>query len=375
MKFFKLTLCLILLSVMVLGIVACSEPAAQGPTDTGSSDVQHEQSDATDEVLPPPPPQYDNPLTGISETVNNQGNRPVAVMINNMKQALPQEGVSRADILVECLVEGGITRLMGVFSDYQSAGVIGSVRSARPYFLDFAQMFDAIYCHHGGSDEAYAQIASRKLDTMDGIRKDPKKVYYRDPERLKKFALEHTMMVTGEGIAQNIAHLNYRTTLREGYALPFIFAPKETAVSVGTQEATHVYLPMSGYQKVDYVYDAECGEYLRYQHNGNKHIDGKNDTQLSFKNILVLFCNTTVIDGVGHLAVTTTGSGSGYLISEGKSTEITWLRSDKEGNLTLIDAVSGAPITLNRGKTAINVCTVSIKSSVRLNATDRIMQE
>ncbi|MBQ1272780.1 MAG: DUF3048 domain-containing protein, partial [Clostridia bacterium] len=272
MKFFKLTLCLILLSVMVLGIVACSEPATQGPTDTGSSDVQHEQTDTANEVLPPPPPQYDNPLTGIPETVNNQGNRPIAVMINNMKQARPQEGVSRADILVECLVEGGITRLMGVFSDYQSAGVIGSVRSARPYFLDFAQMFDAIYCHHGGSDEAYAQIASRKLDTMDGIRKDPKKVYYRDPERLKKFALEHTMMVTGEGIAQNIAHLNYRTTLREGYALPFIFAPKETSVSVGTEEATHVYLPMSGYQKVDYVYDAQCGEYLRYQHNGNKHI-------------------------------------------------------------------------------------------------------
>ncbi|MBQ1966307.1 MAG: hypothetical protein II348_06465 [Clostridia bacterium] len=45
MKFFKLTLCLILLSVMVLGIVACSEPATQGPTDTGSSDVQHEQTD------------------------------------------------------------------------------------------------------------------------------------------------------------------------------------------------------------------------------------------------------------------------------------------------------------------------------------------
>ena len=375
MKFFKIALCLILLSVMVLGMVACGDGAVEIPTDTESTETEQEQTDTTVEVLPPPPPQYENPLTGIFENVNNQANRPVAVMINNIKQALPQEGISQADVLVECLVEGGITRLMGIFSDYESAGAIGSVRSARPYFLDFAQMFDAIYCHHGGSDEAYAQIASRNLDTMDGIRKDPKKAYYRDAERLKKFALEHTMMVSGEGIAQNIAHLNYRTALREGYALPYIFAPQETSVSVGTLEATHVYLPMSGYQKVDYVYNEETAEYLRYQHNGNKHIDGKNDTQLSFKNIIVLFCNTTVLDDLGHLAVTTVGSGSGYLISEGKATEITWIRGDKEGNLTLIETESGAPIVLNRGKTAINVCTVSIQSSVRLNATDRIMQE
>ncbi len=372
MKLLKTTLSLFLLSVMIFGLVACANKPTETPTDTESSNATQSTNDKIPSVTPT---EYENPLTGLMISVNNTGNRPVAVMINNMKAALPQDGVSKADILVECEVEGGITRLMGIFSDYQSAGVIGSVRSSRPYYLDIAQMFDAIYCHHGGSDAAYSQIASRKLDTMDGIKKDPTRAYYRDQERLKTYALEHTMMVTGEGIVKNIEHLKYRTTLREEYALPFTFAEKDSPVSVGTEEALHVYLPITGYQKVDYVYNTETKEYLRYQHNGNKHIDAINNQQLSFKNLIVLFCNTKVIDTAKHLEITTTGSGSGYLISEGKVTAITWSRTDREGNLTLTDGATGDPIVINRGKTAINFCSPNIKNSINFNATDRTVQE
>lgn len=379
MKRIKYGLSFLLLLALSLGLVACGDGGepTDFQTDVGSSQTSQSTQQSTDsntsEQLPPPVT-YDNPLTGLAVTVDNAGKRPVAIMINNHKKALPQEGIAAADIMVECMVEGGITRLMCLYSDYESLGVVGSVRSCRPCFLDFAQAFDAIYCHAGGSDEAYSQISSRKINNIDGVKKDPLGIFYRDAERLQTMDLEHTLMTTGEGITKTIARYKYRTTLRKDYTLPFEFAIKDIHAIVGDTNANHVYLPISKYQQVDYVYDTQTKSYLRYQHNGNKHMDGKAGTQLSFQNIIVLFCTTTVVDEAGHLNIKTTGSGKGYLISEGKATEITWSRTSRDGNLSLKRAGTGFNIVVNPGKTVINVCSTSTYSNVKLNATDRTVQ-
>ncbi len=359
---------------LLFGLAACGED--QEPTDSqtnlpvsSDSDVQNESTNNDPTVG------YVNPLTGLPADDNNANTRPIAIMINNIKQALPQEGVSDMDILMECLVEGSITRLMGICSDYESIDTVGSIRSARPYYLDFVQSFDALYCHVGGSAQATSEIKSRGIDDLDDISRDPLNIFYRDPERLKTMALEHTMMTTGEGLAKSVEHLKFRTAIREDYVSPFTFPEEGATVRVGTQEATHVYVPMSGYQKVDYVYDEAAKEYLRYQYDGQKHIDANNDKQLSFKNVILLFCDTKVIDSAGHLGITTTGTGDGYLISEGNYTAITWSKADRDGNLTLTDTATGKPIVINRGKTAINVCTLETESKINMNATDRAVNK
>ena len=53
-------------------------------------------------------PDHTNPLTGLGSTKNLYETRPVAIMINNLWGALPQEGIDDCDIMYECLVEGGI---------------------------------------------------------------------------------------------------------------------------------------------------------------------------------------------------------------------------------------------------------------------------
>lgn len=380
MKKTKQLFSLLLITVLLLGFAACGENesdtgTAQSQTETT---VSHLQSDSgtnsgTDPEPEVPLPVYYNPLTGLQASYDVSGNRPIAVMVNNIRQSLPQEGISQADILLECLVEGGITRLMCVFSEYRNLGVIGSVRSCRPYYLDFAQTFDAIYCHAGGSDDAYSQIASRKINNIDGVKKDPLDVYYRDAERRKTMALEHTLMTSGQGIIDTIGYFNYRTTLREGYQYPFSFPEVGSSAPIGEMDATHIYVPMSGYQKVDYVYNEASGEYLRYQYNGQKHVDNTNKEQLSFKNVILLFCKTYVYDAGGRLKIDTVGTGTGYLISEGKATVITWSRTDKDGNMTLTNTATGENIVINRGKTAINVCPLTITNDVKLNATERQM--
>lgn len=78
--------------------------------------------------LPRPtlPPYEANVLTGEPKGADYpEGQRITAVMVNNIVAARPQRGLSKADILFEIKVEGGITRFMPVFTDYKT-----SVRSA-----------------------------------------------------------------------------------------------------------------------------------------------------------------------------------------------------------------------------------------------------
>ena len=93
-------------------------------------------------------------LTGeyVPEAIGRR--RPVAVMLNNLRPACPQAGIANAGVVYEAPVEGGITRLMGVFEDYDNLEKIGSVRSCRDYYIFYASGFDAIYTHYGQS--AYA---------------------------------------------------------------------------------------------------------------------------------------------------------------------------------------------------------------------------
>src|SRR5699024_11788210 len=59
----------------------------------------------------------------------------LAVMVNNIVRARPQRGLSAAQMLFEIKVEGGITRFMALFNDYNDIQEIGPVRSGRDQFF------------------------------------------------------------------------------------------------------------------------------------------------------------------------------------------------------------------------------------------------
>lgn len=83
-------------------------------------------------------------------------------MLNNLKPACPQAGIANAGVVYEAPVEGGITRLMGVFEDYDNLEKIGSVRSCRDYYIFYASGFDAIYTHYGQSLTHFRSWSYRK---------------------------------------------------------------------------------------------------------------------------------------------------------------------------------------------------------------------
>ena len=164
-KYAKLIIALGLAGGIMLTGCQKNESGSAEPTATPEP-----TEEATEEVTPEPtamaaeePEPTEDPipdgyvvsyLTGeyVPEAIGRR--RPVAVMLNNLRPACPQAGIANAGVVYEAPVEGGITRLMGVFEDYDNLEKIGSVRSCRDYYIFYASGFDAIYTHYGQS--AYA---------------------------------------------------------------------------------------------------------------------------------------------------------------------------------------------------------------------------
>ena len=118
---------------LLLALTACSGSQAEG-TPAPSPDATWTPADEPAQVQPVETPEYEgpwNPLTGMPISEEWVDRRPVAIMLNNLKAALPQLGQSKADIIYECLAEGGITRMLGVYQSVEGVGTIGSVRSSR----------------------------------------------------------------------------------------------------------------------------------------------------------------------------------------------------------------------------------------------------
>ncbi len=117
------------------------------------------------------PPEILNPLTGLSGySAALLNNRPVMVMINNIKACRPQWGLTTPDIVFETVTEGGITRMLWMYADKSLIPEkVGSVRSARHYYIQIARGFDAIFVHWGGSTYAYNEISKGIIDNIDGM--------------------------------------------------------------------------------------------------------------------------------------------------------------------------------------------------------------
>ncbi len=175
------------------------------------------------QTTPAPIPSGVNPLTGESGYREEAiGKRPVAVMVNNIRDALPQYGIAQADIIYEMLVEGGITRLMAVYADYGSMPNICSVRSCRYYYPIVALGMDAIYCHWGMDQTIAKDTLNRlRIDHLDGGGNGWQLCFFRDTERMMHYASEHTGFLKGSKIPDAIEQYGFRTETDHGNAFCF----------------------------------------------------------------------------------------------------------------------------------------------------------
>ncbi len=296
-----------------------------------------------------------NRLTGVEGLSDAAvGKRPVAVMINNIKAALPQYGIAQADIIFETLVEGGITRMMAVYGDYTKMPDICTVRSARFYYPITALSFDAIYVHWG-EEAHYASntIASLGIDRLSGSA-NPGNIFGRDQDRRNAgYALEHTGYLKGSMVPQVVESLGYRTDLKADHKdTVFSFAPEDEPILPTAGLSDEFTLNFSKSYYSTFTYDAATATYLK-QHSGSAHMDDKTKTQLAFTNVLVLETNIDTLSGQ-LMDVDVVGSGNGWWFSNGGYQQIKWSKADEYAPFILKD-MSGNELTVNAGKSYIGM--------------------
>ena len=300
----------------------------------------------------------------------DSNSRVIAVQINNHNQArLNHAGLQDAFIVYEAMVEGGITRMLALYKD-KTTEKIGSVRSSRPYFLDYVLENDAIYVHFGFSEQAKKDIASLGINNINGLYDN---AFWRDTTL--NVAYEHKAFTSMEKINNMISQKGYRTTSDSPALLNYdvdevnISETKETELEDGTKETTitnkanTVVIPYSYYMTVKYEYDSENKVYNRFA-NDKAHTDAITKKQYNFKNIIIIKVKNYSIDSYGRQALDNIGTGSGYFITNGCVKEITW-QKDSRSSKTVYKYLDGTDVVVNDGNTFIQI--VPINSNVTFN--------
>lgn len=295
-----------------------------------------------------PAPVDVNPLTGEALEVVSDC-RPYAIMINNLVKAVPQCGIGQADILYEIVAEGSVTRFMAIFHDLSDVGVIGPVRSVRPYFFRVAQHYGAILSSAGGSDEAISLIKKQGYDYLNGIA-GAGSAFYRDDWRRSNRGYEHSLMTTGENLMNAAAKAGFTTTMEDvDYGLRFT---DEVMTAGDAASQITVWFYQNG-KKTVMDYDADNGLYRMSQH-GQSTVDGNDDSPVGFRNVVVLEADTHVKDKKGHLETQMTGTGKGYYARDGRIIPITWSRESNSAHYVYTDE-SGNPVSFGVGKTYVAI--------------------
>ena len=246
------------------------------------------------------------------------------------------------------VVEGGITRLLAIYKDSNLENV-GTIRSARPYYLDYALENDAIYVHFGYSDQARIDINKLGIDNVNGLVDN---FYWRE-----KFpvATEHTVYSSMEKINNTISKKGYRTTSDKDLVLNYSADEIDLSKMSNSVRADKVKIVYSKTQTNEFVYDETNKVYIR-KSNGETRYDYVTKEAFTTKNIITYQVkNTTSYEkGYDRQVLDNIGSGEGYYISNGYAVKIKWQKDSRSGQ-TIYSYLDGTEITVNDGNTFIQI--------------------
>lgn len=302
-------------------------------------------------------PDGSNPLNGTDGSMNH---RAIAAVINNHPDALPQRGISHADILFEFIADNcAITRMLAIFSDVTKAGDIGPIRSARPYTLSTARSFDAMYIHFGGSPEADKELREYDWDDMNGIVYDGA-YFYRDKNRINSgYNIEHTAFTTSSDIMNFMSAKGIRYEQEQAPDYGFLF---DDGIMDG-ESATNVHVQFGYLDKSTYfTYNTESGRYDASEY-GKPLYDEDAGVDVSFRNVVILVTEGYAHDDGTHYVYELVSNGEGTLCRDGAQTAILWHRDslDDSFHFTYED---GTPVSFGVGNTYVGVVPQSNRCTV-----------
>ena len=352
MKRFILPICLFA-AIIILVVVL----ALRGKKEERIPETEQTPETTTEEVTYPE--WYTgnlNRLTGIMDLPDEAvGKRPVAVMINNIWDAMPQYGIEAADIIIEMPVEWDLTRLMAIYPDFLAMPDVCSIRSCRYYFPALACAFDCVYIHWGLDDSIVDYYLSLDIDKYDlNAEWYDGNLADRDQERLDAgYAYEHTSFMHGDVLPQILAEDQVDMKVNPDRAGPaFNFTKSDEPINPSSEACSRVDI-FFGNQWAHFDYDPESGTYKKLN-NGDPQIDAHTGNQLSFENVFVLETDIWLRDDGYHKGIDWEGGEgfTGYYISNGYAKKIKWQKPNEYAMIKFYNE-DGTELEVNKGKSYI----------------------
>ena len=353
----KKWICLLLLAVLCFSLVACrgngddsSVPAP--PVSNTPSESEPEED------LPRLEAAY---LTGMEKTADYpEGQRIAAVMVNNVPSTRPAYGLSDAKILIEIDGNASITRFMALYEDYKTMPRVGGVRSARDPFVQLLIPTYGFYVHEGPSENQPARLMLQQYDYYGNY--DLDSVVWKQSDRnAKTYSWFNTDAETITKAVESRGYDDKRT-----YNSPFFYFARydQPARLPEEGDATEFTIVLTPSYRTYFDYDDASKKYMMSMYNSSTNmveptLDGNNDVQLSFENVLVMFAPMSIYPNTGGEQLTNVDfsqGGPAFYFSQGRFAGVLWRKGAPDSPLRLEKTDgSGDPVEVNVGKTYIAV--------------------
>ncbi len=268
--------------------------------------------------------------------------RVIAVKIDNHPAARPQTGLDQADAMYELLVEGGLTRFIGLFQTIDPDRV-GPIRSGRPTDPTLVAFLDAPLQISGAQSWIISYINSTGVKLIG----DNGATTFRDSSR----NAPHNLY----GRVAAMRDVSDSRGYPDDSPDPMFLFGDTPADGIA---ATTVTLDWSSRPEVVWTWDGTS--YLRWNAS-EPHTwitaEGEEE-QIAVPALLVLTARqyTATPPGKGSSvpALDTVGSGQALLFHSGRLVEGTWDRDSIEEPFTL-ELVDGSPMVIPRGQLWISI--------------------
>jgi hypothetical protein len=297
--------------------------------------------------------------------------KPIAVMIDDLAAARPQSGLSMANIVYQAPAEGGIPRYMAIFQT-QAPPAIGPVRSARLYFVAWAEEWRAGYAHMWGAPNAMDQLAKdtgKYIYNIDGLHYGGKSGY---------------MWRTSFRTAPHNLYTSYAKldalTVKLGGTAPFTTSPftfEDALPGRARLVGGQIVVPYSK-NVIVYSYDWQTNTYPRSVSVEGPEIDAATGQRIAPSNVILLFMTVGLLAGTPaalakhRLDVQYIGHGSAMVFNNGQAIKAIWTKKNQYAPTLLTYASGpnkGQPVPMVRGQIFIQCVPTYVPASWTVGST------
>ena len=257
----------------------------------------------------------------------------LAVKIDNVSVARPQEGINQADVVYEELVEAGLTRLIAVFQT-TGARSVGPIRSARTSDPSLLEGFDRpLFAYSGANRGTRGAVAASEL--TDVGYDAASSLYWRSTSR----RAPHNLFSATDRLWGKYPERDEIPTA------PFAFRTVLDELHPSAEPVAGVFVDF-GHAEIDYAWNGEGWERT---HNGDAHSDS-DGVRVAPSNVVIQFTTygTSSADSRSPEAETV-GSGEAWVFTDGHVVRGRWERPDQSRPAALV--ANGRPIRLTPGRT------------------------